>query len=61
MLEHLKKIEGLTLRKELVLIVDGMSPITNEITISINPVKKWINRTTFCKIIEYLSIYNKLN
>jgi len=29
----------------------------NEITISINPEKKWTRRTTFCQTSQYLSIY----
>lgn len=37
-----------TLRKEFALAVVFISPIMNEITIRISPVKKWTKRTTFC-------------
>lgn len=51
-----------TFRKELVLAVVSITPIMNDITMRIIPVKKWTKRTTFCRYneFEYISIDRKL-
>jgi hypothetical protein len=54
-IDHLKQKKSTTLRKEFALAVDAISPIMNEITIRMSPVKKCTKRTTFCKKSENVS------
>lgn len=41
-----------TLRKLFALLVVDMSPMMNEMTMRMRPVKTWTRRTTFCKFIN---------